>query len=49
MAIAKADQSTLLPKVAELMKDANVEIQDEDLKGALDDILNPQTPAAPTE
>ncbi|ALS79302.1 MULTISPECIES: peptidylprolyl isomerase [Planococcus] len=49
LAIAKADQSTLLPKVAELMKDANVEIQDEDLKGALDDILNPQTPAAPTE
>ncbi len=47
IALTKADQTTLLPKVAELMKDANVEIQDEDLKGALDDILNPPAPAAP--
>ncbi|ANU25969.1 peptidylprolyl isomerase [Planococcus versutus] len=47
IALTKADQTTLLPKVAELMKEANVEIQDEDLKGALDDILNPPAPAAP--
>lgn len=51
LALSKADQATLLPKVAELMKEANVEIQDEDLKGALDDILNPQPApeAAPAE
>ena len=42
LALSKADQTTLLPKVAELMEKANVEIQDEDLEGALDDILNPQ-------
>ena len=51
LALSKADQATLLPKVAELMKEANVEIQDEDLEGALDDILNPQPApeAAPAE
>lgn len=51
IAISKADQTTLLPKVADLMKEANVEIKDEDLKGALDDILNPQPApeAAPAE
>ncbi|ANU11640.1 peptidyl-prolyl isomerase [Planococcus antarcticus DSM 14505] len=52
LALLKADQTTLLPKVAELMKEANVEIKDEDLKGALEDILNPQeapAPAAPAE
>ena len=51
LALSKADQATLLPKVADLMKEANVEIQDEDLKGALDDILNPQPApeAAPAE
>lgn len=51
LAISKADQTTLLPKVADLMKEANVEIKDEDLKGALDDILNPQPApeAAPAE
>ncbi|WP_394121642.1 peptidylprolyl isomerase [Planococcus donghaensis] len=51
IALSKADQATLLPKVAELMKEANVEIKDEDLEGALDDILNPQPApeAAPAE
>ncbi|WP_142828752.1 peptidylprolyl isomerase [Planococcus soli] len=51
LALSKADQTTLLPKVAELMEEANVEIQDEDLEGALDDILNPQPApeAAPAE
>lgn len=51
LAISKADQTTLLPKVADLMKEANVEIKDEDLEGALDDILNPQPApeAAPAE
>lgn len=47
IALSKADQTTLLPKVADLMKKANVEIKDKDLEGALDDILNPQTPEAP--
>lgn len=51
IALSKADQATLLPKVAELMEEANVEIQDEDLEGALDDILNPAPApeAAPAE
>ncbi|ANU12476.1 Foldase protein PrsA precursor [Planococcus halocryophilus Or1] len=49
IALSKADQTTLLPKVAELMKEANVKIKDEDLEGALDDILNPETPEAPAE
>ncbi|WP_298832183.1 peptidylprolyl isomerase [uncultured Planococcus sp.] len=51
IALSKADQASLLPKVAELMKEANVEIKDEDLEGALDDILNPQPApeAAPAE
>ncbi|MDN3428724.1 peptidylprolyl isomerase [Microbacterium sp. APC 3898] len=51
LAISKADQTTLLPKVADLMKEANVEIKDQDLEGALDDILNPQPApeAAPAE
>ncbi|MGB6407732.1 MAG: peptidylprolyl isomerase [Planococcus donghaensis] len=49
LALSKADQTTLLPKVAELMKEANVKIKDEDLEGALDDILNPETPEAPAE
>ncbi|MET0785879.1 MAG: peptidylprolyl isomerase [Paenisporosarcina sp.] len=38
--MAKADQSTLLPKVSKLMKDADVKIKDKDLKDALDQILN---------
>ncbi|MCH4827194.1 peptidylprolyl isomerase [Planococcus halocryophilus] len=49
LALTKADQTTLLPKVADLMKEANIEIKDKDLEGALDDILNPETPEAPAE
>lgn len=49
IALSKADQTTLLPKVADLMKEANVEIKDKDLEGALDDILNPETPEVPAE
>lgn len=46
LVMAKADQSTLLPKVSKLMKDANIDIKDEDLEGALDQILNAsETPA----
>ncbi|TWT03365.1 foldase [Planococcus sp. CPCC 101016] len=50
IALSKADQATLLPKVADLMKEANIEIQDEDLEGALEDIMNPQpAPEAPAQ
>ncbi|MFX3673784.1 MAG: peptidylprolyl isomerase [Paenisporosarcina sp.] len=38
--MAKADQSKLLPKVAKLMKDADIKIKDEELKDALDQIMN---------
>lgn len=46
--MAKADQSTLLPKVSKLMKDADIKIKDKDLKDALDQILNAgeEAPAA---
>lgn len=37
--LEKADKTTLLPKVAKLMKDADIKIKDEDLKTALDSIL----------
>ncbi|MBU9674141.1 peptidylprolyl isomerase [Planococcus sp. CP5-4] len=47
IAMAKADQSTLLPKVAALMEEANIDIKDEELEGALDEILN--TEPAPEE
>ncbi|RLJ85248.1 peptidylprolyl isomerase [Planococcus citreus] len=47
IAMSKADQSTLLPKVAALMEEANIEIKDEELEGALDEILN--TEPAPEE
>jgi foldase protein PrsA len=42
----KADQTKLLPKVSKLMKEADIEIKDEDLKGAIDQLLNPE-PAEP--
>jgi foldase protein PrsA len=42
----KADTSTLLPKVSKLMNDADIKIKDEDLKDAIDQILNPE-PAEP--
>lgn len=47
LAIAKADQEALIPKIAKMMEDANIDIKDEDLKGAFDDIMNAE--AAPTE
>lgn len=47
IAMKKADQSALLPKVAALLEDAKVDIKDEELKGALDDIMNAE--AAPAE
>lgn len=47
IAMSKADQSTLIPKVADMMEEANIDIKDEELQGALDEILNAQT--APAE
>lgn len=47
LAMAKADQAALVPKIAEMLKDADVDIKDEDLKGALDEIINAE--AAPTQ
>ena len=38
--LAKADQAALLTKVAKLLKDAKIDIKDEDLKTALDEFLN---------
>ncbi|MFC9539476.1 peptidylprolyl isomerase [Lysinibacillus sp. NPDC056959] len=37
--LAKAEPSTLLTKVAKMMKDADIKIKDEDLKTALDEFL----------
>ncbi|MFF2175747.1 peptidylprolyl isomerase [Lysinibacillus sp. NPDC058147] len=37
--LAKADTSTLLTKIAKMMKDADIKIKDEDLKTALDKFL----------
>lgn len=42
----KADTTSLLPKVSKLMNDADIKIKDEDLKDAIDQILNPE-PAEP--
>jgi len=44
--MTKADTTTLLPKVSKLMNDADIKIKDEDLKDAVDQILNPE-PAEP--
>lgn len=41
----KSDQAALLPKIAALLEEANVDIKDEDLQGALDEILNAGAPA----
>lgn len=49
LAMAKADQAALVPKIAEMLKEANVEIKDEDLKGALDEIINAEAAPAPTQ
>lgn len=45
LAMLNADQAALLPTIAALMEEANVEIQDEDLEGALDEIMNAGAPA----
>lgn len=37
--LEKADQAALLPKVAKMMKDAKIDIKDEDLKTSLDQFL----------
>ncbi|TQR19052.1 peptidylprolyl isomerase [Psychrobacillus vulpis] len=37
--LEKADTSTLLPKVAKMMKDADIKIKDKDLETALDEFL----------
>ncbi|MEK5148095.1 peptidylprolyl isomerase [Psychrobacillus sp. FSL K6-4615] len=51
--LEKADQSKLLPKVAKMMKDAKIEIKDEDLKTSLDQFLaaaeEQKTPAEDAE
>lgn len=51
--LEKADQTTLLPKVAKMMKDADIDIKDEDLKTSLDQFLAaadaPATDAEATE
>lgn len=44
--LEKADSSALFGTVAKLMKDANVEIKDEDLNEALANFLNYEEPAA---
>lgn len=44
--LKKADTTTLLPKVSKLMNNADIKIKDEDLKDAIDQILNPE-PAEP--
>lgn len=44
--LQKADTASLLPKVSKLMKEADIKIKDEDLKDAIDQILNPE-PAQP--
>lgn len=47
--LEKADTSALLTKVAKLMKDADIKIQDEDLKTALDEFLAAAETPAPAE
>jgi len=51
LAVGKADQEALIPKIAKMMEDADIDIKDEDLKGAFDDIMNAEAPTeeAPTE
>ncbi|HSI67588.1 MAG TPA: peptidylprolyl isomerase [Planococcus sp. (in: firmicutes)] len=40
IAMTKADQAALMPRIAGMLEEANVDIKDEDLEGALDEILN---------
>ncbi|CEG23495.1 Foldase protein PrsA 1 precursor [Planococcus massiliensis] len=48
LAVGKADQEALIPKIAKMMEDADIDIKDEDLKGAFDDIMNAEAPAEET-
>ena len=43
--LAKADTAALLPKVSKLMKDSDIEIKDEDLKGAIEQFMNTEEKA----
>lgn len=45
LAMKKADQASLIPKIAGMMEDAKIDIKDEDLKGAFDDIMNAEAAA----
>ncbi len=47
--LQKADQSSLLPKVSKMMKDADIKIKDEDLKDAIDQILNAEDATTDSE
>lgn len=47
--LEKADPATLLPKVAKMMKTADIKIQDEDLKTSLDEFLAAAETPAPAE
>ena len=47
--LEKADQTKLLPKVAKMMKDAKIDIKDEDLKTSLDQFLAAAEEKAPAE
>lgn len=46
LAMTKADQAALVPKIGKMLKDAKVEIKDEDLKSALDEIINAEAQPA---
>lgn len=46
LAMAKADQAALVPKIGKMLEDAKVEIKDEDLKSALDEIINAEAQPA---
>ncbi len=47
--LAKADPPTLLPKVAKMMKDADIKIKDEDIKTAFDKFLDAAETPTPTK
>jgi foldase protein PrsA len=47
IAMTKADQAALMPRIANLLEEADVDIKDEELEGALDEIMN--AGAEPTE
>ncbi|AQQ52550.1 peptidylprolyl isomerase [Planococcus lenghuensis] len=49
LALEQADQSALLTRISEMLQEANVEIQDEDLEGALDQFLTAPAVEEPAE